>query len=107
MLANLLLLLGCAGAGPSEESPAEDTGGTGELSPPGVCAQYLACAEETDPLAGAALVAAYGPEGTCWSGDAALWEACASSCEDELARARALAPVAQGCGDGTSGDSSF
>ena len=54
------------------------------------CDTYLACLSETDPLTMAAVLDAYGPEGSCWGTDTDAL--CEQSCQRGLADARADYP---------------
>ncbi len=64
-----------------------DDGGTATQDP--ACATWLQCAAGYEPANYPSLLAAYGPNGTCWSSTPAVASDCATACAQSLMMAAA------------------
>jgi hypothetical protein len=78
--------------------PWHDGGAASDGSPNGaqspICERYVHCATQATPASAAAVIAAYGPSGTCWSSTPAVANDCTSACVAGIAQLHNLAPSA-------------
>ena len=75
-------------------------GSGGNGAQPEVCADYLGCAAALDPAGLPALIASYGPDGSCWQSTAMLAATCATACANALATARMSPSAPAACAGG-------
>ena len=100
------LLAGCPGRSPG---PTEDTGdsdteaasSTGDTDEPGeipaICARWVGCSAEIDPMASAETEAEFGVGGTCWALDEAGQAGCIARCDNGLREYGDAFPDEQAC----------
>lgn len=83
-----LLAAACSNTGTTEGPfPPSGTPVVTSLSQSGTCSLYVACMGVVDPAGQAVILAAYGPNGSCWE-TTATSEECDSACVSGLAIAR-------------------
>lgn len=72
------------------------TGGVGGASAgqPAVCERYVSCVLTAEPASASAVLAAYGPDGSCWDGTAELASTCADACQVGIEQLHAVSPAA-------------
>jgi hypothetical protein len=118
MAALAILLSACGGSSPSNrltQSMADggdagsgtlDAGGPPDSWFPGrdasvaqsaVCARYVSCSTLTSPASAAAVLAAYGPDGSCWKSTPQVAADCTTACERGLAQLHPSYPNEPGC----------
>jgi hypothetical protein len=98
-----------AGAMNSNDNSAPDSG-VADVSPPpngldsgppsgqpAVCARYVSCWTLTNPGATAAVLAAYGPGGSCWQTTPQVAADCTTACERSLAQLHMTYPQEPSC----------
>jgi hypothetical protein len=66
-------------------------GGTDQ---PAICARYVSCATAATPAGAAAVIAAYGPGGSCWTTTPAVAADCTTACKTGIAQLHTAAPAA-------------
>ena len=73
-------------AGPSGAGGGTSSSGSGQLAPTSValCEEYVACLAAVAPQAVPEALAAYGPDGSCWSGGSELAATCGTACEQSM-----------------------
>jgi hypothetical protein len=87
-------LRGADGAATSFDLGAFDLGGGGGSAQPAVCAKYVACAIAAAPGGAAAILAAYGPSGTCWNETPAVANECVTACQNGIVGLHPSEPTA-------------
>jgi Cys-rich repeat protein len=75
------------------ESSADLDGGA-DGGQPAICARYVRCATQAMPASAAPVLAAYGPQGSCWESTAQVAEDCIAGCLAGIEQLHPLSPAA-------------
>jgi hypothetical protein len=67
--------------------------GTGSGAQPAICATYVSCATVVEPGGASAILAAYGPSGSCWNSGSQVAGTCTTACQKGIEGLHASDPA--------------